>query len=147
MPVRVSAAGSTARAAQYGFLAAQGAEPAPRARAASTQSFHSQSNFHPPAVQVSSDPDTSSGDIFLNPNNAPQVGSMIINAKGQLVWFRRVTNSATFNLEVQHYNGQPVLTWWHGNVFEGHGINGQDVIMNRSYQIVKILHGGNGYST
>jgi Arylsulfotransferase (ASST) len=127
---------------------------APTATAASahqttgrTQSFHSQDNFHPTVVNATSDPDTSSGDIFLNPNNAPQVGSMIINSKGQLVWFRRVTQSATFNLEVQHYQGQPVLTWWHGNVFEGHGINGQDVIMNRHYQILRTLHAGNGYSS
>src|SRR4029077_3777146 len=94
-----------------------------RSSGARTQSFHSQSNFHPPVVTVSSDPDTSSGDIFLNPNNAPQVGSMIINGRGQLVWFRSVTRSATFTLQVQRYQGQPVLTWWHGNVFAGHGIN------------------------
>ncbi len=68
-------------------------------------------------------------------------------ARGQLVWFRRVTHSASFNLEVQRYQGQPVLTWWHGNIYDGHGINGQDVIMNSHYQIVKVLHGGNGYSS
>jgi hypothetical protein len=110
------------------------------------QSFHSQNDFHPPVVSVSSDPDTSSGDIFLSPNTTPQVGSMIINGSGQLVWFRRVQHSAVFNLEVQSYEGSPVLTWWHGNVYDGHGINGQDVIMGRSYRVMHIVTAGHGYT-
>ena len=60
---------------------------------------------------------------------------MILNSRGQLVWFRRVYHSAVFNLEVQHYQGSSVLTWWHGNVYDGHGVNGQDVIMGQAYRI------------
>ena len=123
---------------------------APRASTAGSggrvQWFHSQSDFHPPVVNVSSDPDTSSGDIFLSPNNSPQVGSMIIDSRGQLVWFRRVTQSAVFNLAVQQYQGSPVLTWWHGNVYDGHGVNGQDVIMGRSYRTMHIVTAGHGYT-
>lgn len=122
----------------------------PRASAAGgggrTQSFHSQVDFHPPSVSFSSDPDTSSGDILLTPNNTPQPGSMILNSRGQLVYFRRVSNSAVFNLEVQQYQGFPVLTWWHGNVRFGHGINGQDVIMGRSYRVRHIVTAGHGYT-
>ena len=157
VPATTSAAAARGVTIEDGLMASRSSGSASQKSGASaasassangqTQSFHSQGNFHPPAVTVSSNPDTSSGEIFLTPNNAPQVGSMIINGRGQLVWFRSVSRSATFNLEVQRYQGQPVLTWWHGNVFEGHGINGQDVIMNRKYQIVKILHGGNGYSS
>ncbi|MFL5823069.1 MAG: arylsulfotransferase family protein [Solirubrobacteraceae bacterium] len=125
-----------------------GASPSGQsARNTPTQGFHSQQNFHPPIVQSTHDPDTSSGDIFLSPNNSPQVGAMIINSKGQLVWFRRVFHSALFNLEVQRYKNLPVLTWWHGNVDNGHGINGHDVIMGRSYKVLADLHAGHGYSS
>ncbi len=122
----------------------------PRATAAGSggrvQSFRSVADFHPPVVSFSSDPDGGSGDIFLSPNNSPQVGSMIVDGSGHLVWFRRVEHSATFNLQVQHYQGHPVLTWWHGNVYDGHGVNGQDMIMGQSYRTVHIVTAGHGYT-
>lgn len=69
---------------------------------------------------------------------------MILNAQGQLVWFRPLDGKGAFNLEVQHYQGRPVLTWWQGNVNHGQG-NGADVIVNRSYHTVAALHAGDGY--
>lgn len=111
------------------------------------QSFHSQANFHPPVVSFSSNPDGGSGDIFLSPNNSPQVGAMIVDGRGHLVWFRRAEHSASFDLEVQHYQGHPVLTWWHGNVYNGHGVNGQDMIMGQSYQTMHIVTAGHGYTS
>jgi hypothetical protein len=123
----------------------------PRATAAGSggrvQSFRSQANFHPPVVNFSSDPDGSSGDIFLSPNNSPQVGAMIVDGRGHLVWFRRVQHSADFNLQVQHYQGHPVLTWWHGNVDNGHGINGQGMVMGQSYRTMHIVTAGHGYTS
>lgn len=123
----------------------------PRATAAGSggrvQWFHSQADFHPPVTSFNSDPDGSSGDIFLSPNNSPQVGSMIVDSRGHLVWFRRAEHSATFDLEVQHYQGHPVLTWWHGNVFNGHGVNGQDMIMGQSYRTMHIVTAGHGYTS
>src|SRR5205823_6610613 len=39
-------------------------------------------------------------------------------------------------------------TWWQGSVVGiGYGAHGHDVIMNRSYQPVAVLHAGNGYSS
>jgi hypothetical protein len=130
-------------------IAAVGIGP-PNARASGTgrvQTFHSQANFEPPALAVSPDPDTTSGDIFLTPNNTPQAGAMIINSQGQLVWFHSVAPSAAFNLEVQQYQGNPVLTWWRGNVSDGHGINGQGVIMDRSYRVIHVVTAGHGYTS
>ena len=40
------------------------------------------------------------------------------------------------NFSVQTYNGQPVLTWWQGQIVEGFG-EGELVIADSSY---KILH-------
>jgi hypothetical protein len=72
---------------------------------------------------------------------------MILNRRGQLVWFHPLHGTAPFNLEVQRYRGRPVLTWWQGRVFENHGIDGQDVIFSSSYRPVAVLHGGWGYSS
>jgi hypothetical protein len=108
------------------------------------QNFASEPNLHPPAVSASSDPDTSSGDIFVTPEGA---GPMILNGKGQLVWFDRITGDEAFNLQVQRYEGRPVLTWWQGKVIYGHGIDGEDVILDRHYHTVAVIHAGEGYSS
>src|SRR5581483_2844649 len=49
--------------------------------------FHSQPDLYPPQMTVRPDRDRSSGDIFLTPHNGGQNGPMILNSKGQLVWF------------------------------------------------------------
>jgi hypothetical protein len=124
---------------------------APAAHAADgrgpAQHFHSEPWLRPPAMRFTSDPDTSSGDIFVTPNHSRQPGPMILNAQGQLVWFDPVhaTGSlAAFNLQVQRYQGRPVLTWWRGTV---PGSPAEDLIMDRSYRTVAIVRAAYGYST
>jgi hypothetical protein len=110
------------------------------------RSFHSQPGLHPPPVTVGADPDGRSGDIFLTPNDTSQDGAMILNGRGQLVWFNPI-NRSTFNLAVQRYHGQPVLTWWQGKVAQGGWAeSGQDVIMDRSYRILKVVRAAEGYA-
>jgi hypothetical protein len=112
-----------------------------------TQSYRSVNDFHPPVVNgVRTDSDTRSGDIFLTPNKSPQVGPLILDARGHLVWFH-ATRYSSFNLEVQTYRGRRVLTWWQGVVQGGVGVRGWDMIFNHSYQPVAVLHGGNGISS
>lgn len=106
--------------------------------------FHSQPHFYPPRVAMTSDPDLRSGAIFLSPHDGGQNGPMILNSRGQLVWFRPLDGEGAFNLEVQRYQDRPVLTWWQGNVAHGQG-DGADVILNRSYRTVAVLHAGDGY--
>jgi outer membrane protein assembly factor BamB len=135
-----------------GLLALLGALGTPPAAAAQGMpvelSFHSQV-FHPAAVSVGSNPDRSSGDIFLTPRNGYQRrvqfqrGPMIITGQGQLVWFRDLGSELANNLQVQHYQGKPVLTWWQGTPDGGHA---EDVIANTSYQTVAIVRAvGAGY--
>ena len=68
------------------------------------QHFHSVPDFEPPIIRATSDPDTSSGDIFLTARHARSVhthfqgGPMILDGRGRLVWFRYV-NGQTTNLE------------------------------------------------
>jgi Arylsulfotransferase (ASST) len=114
-----------------------------------TLSFHSAPGLQAPAVTVSGDSNQVSGDVFLGALNSSQQGPMIVNSKGQLVWFRPLTNKhfGALDLRVQRYRGKPVLTWWQGRIVSGHGLQGQDVILNNHYQTVAVLHGSEGYST
>lgn len=146
MPARLrsTALGVQAAALLALALPAQGLANSPAA-----MSFHSQV-FHPAAVTLGPDPDHVSGDILLTPRNGFQRrvnfqrGPMILNRQGQLVWFRPLGGSLLANnLEVQHYQGKPVLTWWQGTQSGG---NAEDVILNGSYQTVAVIRAvGAGY--
>jgi Arylsulfotransferase (ASST) len=134
--VAVSAPAGTPPAA--GLASAATGQPA-------YQRFHS-FGLHPAIVRVGPDADHSSGDILLNPRHAGrnlafQEGPMILDGRGNLVWFHYVPGKSS-NLEVQHYLGRPVLTWWQT---QRRGVGGEDVIMNRSYKTVAVVHPGNGY--
>jgi hypothetical protein len=115
-----------------------------------TQRFHSAPDLIPPRVSISPDLDPSSGDIFLTPQNSPQVGPMILDGSGQLVWFHPLwhgsKNHYTGNFAVQRYRGKPVLTWWQGMAPDGVIERpSYDVIMDQSYRTVARVHAGNGY--
>ena len=70
---------------------------------------------------------------------------MILDSAGHVVWFHPLPHgSSTYyvtNFQVQHYQGQPVLTWWQGKQFTA----GEDLIMDRSYRTVAIVQAGDGY--
>jgi outer membrane protein assembly factor BamB len=75
---------------------------------------------------------------------------MILDSQGHLVWFQPIAkrNISALSLSVQRYRGKPVLAWWQGRVTSGgYGVEGEDVILNRRYQTIAVLHGGEGYST
>jgi hypothetical protein len=107
------------------------------------QSFHSRPSLHPPLVAVTRDRDPAAGDIFLTPTHSLQPGPMILDSRGRLVWFEP-RRQPSYNLQVQQYHGEPVLTWWQGHWL---GTGGQDIIVNRSYRTVAVVHAGEGYSS
>lgn len=122
-------------------------EPAHTVSAASdVQSFHSRHDLSPPAVRVTV-PATNPalGDIFISPDSSgEQDGPMILEPGGGLVWFKPVpAGSEAEDLRVQQYEGKPVLTWWEGQVIDGHG-RGNDYIYNTSYEPLATVHAGNG---
>jgi hypothetical protein len=123
-------------------------EPPPRQRTGSSdvQGFHSRHDLRPPAADVTV-PATnpSAGDVFLTPATGPgQDGPMILEPNGALVWFKPVApGSNAAGLRVQQYEGKPVLTWWEGQIIEGHG-RGDDHIYNTSYAPIATVHAGNG---
>jgi hypothetical protein len=105
-----------------------------------TQSFQSKPDLHPPLVTFSNDLDTTSGDVFVTAQNLEQPGPMILDPRGKLVWFYAVHHGQPMNLQVQRYQGKPVLTWWDG-VFRHWG---QDTIMDSAYRTLAVVHGGDG---
>jgi hypothetical protein len=87
------------------------------------------------------------GDLFLAPYQGKGTpGPMIAEQDGSLVWFKPLPSgeSAT-NMQVQQYEGKPVLTWWQGRILEVGFGQGEDEIYNTSYQHVATVKAGNGY--
>jgi outer membrane protein assembly factor BamB len=131
-----------------------GQRPSTQASGLPHRVFRSEPRLFPPPVRVSSGPAPGNQDIFVSPRShglfvavpklsSSQSGLMILNPRGQLLWFRSLGRELGFNLEVQRYRGQPVLTYFE----DGHGYRSQDVILNSSYQTVAVLKAGWGYLT
>jgi hypothetical protein len=123
-----------------------GLEPAGNAK--QVQSFYSRPDLKPPTVTVTtSSPQASPGYVFSAPYSGPgQDGPMIFDNEGQVVWFDPLPNGIeATNLQVEQYEGKPVLTWWQGYIPpQGFG-EGEEVIANSAYQTIDRVHAGNGY--
>jgi Arylsulfotransferase (ASST) len=123
-----------------------------RARAAastahSVQSFRSRPDLKAPRVFVTAaTPQAAPGYVFITPTAGPAPsGPMIFDDSGQLVWFKPLSHYVATNLQVQAYEGKPVLTWWQGHVLSlGFG-QGEDIVYDDSYQQVAVVRAGNGY--
>ncbi|HEV3048641.1 MAG TPA: arylsulfotransferase family protein [Solirubrobacteraceae bacterium] len=117
--------------------------PAPR----EFQSFRSRPELHPPDITVSPRAREATGELLLAPYMGNgQYGPMILNEHGELVWFKalpRGTRAA--NLQLQRYEGKPVLTWWQDPLRSRRSHTSGEVIANSSYKIIKIVRAGNGY--
>jgi hypothetical protein len=115
------------------------APPAP------TQQFRSRPDLRPPIVRVNTRArGTSPGYLFLAPKReVVQAGPLILDDAGRVVWFRRLDTKGVADFRVQHYRGQPVLTWWRGRAEKGIG-NGYFVIVDRSYRLVATVRAANG---
>jgi hypothetical protein len=117
----------------------RGGPGAPQPGSGPTRRFLSAPNLTPPVVTVSSDPDTSSGDIMVTPYHSVQGGPMILGPSGQILWFDPLSGWSA-NLEVQHYRGSPVLTFWH----EASTGAVSEVLMDRHYRTVAVVHAADG---
>lgn len=123
-----------------------GPPPVARRLRGDVMRFVTRPDLAPAAVRILKDsPATSAGDIFLTPQFGPlQNGPMILNARGQLLWFDPIQRGElASDLRVQSYRGQQVLTWWQGYTGAGAG-DGRDLIYNSSYRQVASINAGNG---
>ena len=106
--------------------------------------FRSRPDLSPSAVDVAARAhDTAAGYVFVAPEEgvAGQAGSMILDDRGQVVWFRPLQgpHGRAMNLKVQSYRGRPVLTWIET-------VPGEYVIFDDSYREIARLTAGNGHS-
>jgi hypothetical protein len=105
-------------------------------------SFRSRPDLNPPAVEVLAQAhDTAPGYVFLAPegDDARQGGSMIVDDRGAVVWFRPfpARYGRPNDFKVQSYRGEPVLTWVAGRH--------EYLIFDHSYREIARFSAGNGY--
>ena len=101
-------------------------------------------------VHLSSGAQLAPGLFFIDPHQTKDdlpTGPMIIDDQGRVVWYYQLPpGDSASNFQVQRYHGRPVLTWWQGSTnnpaFGAFGVGigqGEDVVMNDHYQIVKTI--------
>jgi hypothetical protein len=123
----------------YGIAQLTGSSaPAPR--------FRSRPDLEPPPTTVVVPADgTAQGLVILaaTRTSSYQHGPLIIDNGGHVVWFSPLT-SGSANLQVQSYEGRPVLSWWEGEVTPlGYGV-GEYVIAGSDYKEITRVRAGNG---
>ena len=121
----------------------------PTQPATEVQRFRSRPDLSPPVVEVSTRAhDTAPGYIFVAPKmgGPGQGGSMILDDRGQPVWFRPMTGAhlRAMDFKVQKYRGRSVLTWGESRVVDGHRFN-EYVILDSFYRELTRVRAGNGY--
>ncbi len=113
------------------------------------QHYISAPGLTPSTVHITTPPQSGAtpGDLFLAPyQGESSPGPMIAEQDGALVWFHPLPRGwEATNLQVQQYQGKPVLTWWQGRILAVGFGQGEDVIYNTSYQPVATIRAGNGY--
>ncbi|HEY5389065.1 MAG TPA: arylsulfotransferase family protein [Solirubrobacteraceae bacterium] len=113
------------------------------------QHYSSAPTLTPSTVRITTPakPGAAPGDLFLAPYQGKGTpGPMIAEQDGSLVWFKPLPAGETAtNLQVQQYQGKPVLTWWQGRVLEVGFGQGAIEVYNTSYQHVATIKAGNGY--
>jgi Arylsulfotransferase (ASST) len=109
------------------------------------QRFHSRPDLKPPLVTVNTPArGTTDGYVLLAPKRAvAQAGPMILDDRGEVVWFRPLETMAVADFRAQRYGGRPVLTWWRGRAPRGVGA-GHYVIVDESYNEIATVTAGNG---
>jgi outer membrane protein assembly factor BamB len=121
--------------------------PAVPAAPGTVQKFHSRPDLQPAALAVDNVSAPDEGDIFVASQDGPvQDGPMIVDARGSLIWFRPYPVSdkvLVTDFRVQDLYGQPVLTWWQGNMSQGSG-RGEGVIFDQHYREVATVKAANG---
>jgi len=118
-----------------------------QAAPADYESFATMPGVKAPILTVTTpDRDPAAGDVFTTNGPGPGAyGPLIYTPQGRLVWFDQLSGGRTAeDLNVQSYEGRRDLTFWQGKVLSlGFG-QGEDVVLNSSYEHVATVKGGNG---
>lgn len=121
--------------------------------------FVSRPDLTPPALTIAHHgrTSTSASDppyFILTPSGYPLVGPgtpglMILDRRDGIVWYSPNTGfpaskgMGRVDLKVQSYQGNPVLTWWEGQIVRGTG-EGKAIIADTSYRTIATVSAGNG---
>ncbi|MCI2423292.1 arylsulfotransferase family protein [Saccharopolyspora sp. K220] len=123
------------------------------------QDLVSRPDLHPPLVEIITPAaGTEPGYVLLTPVGANtldpeaaappagvQPGALIMDDTGQPVWFGPAAQGVIFNLQVQQYQGKPVLTHWEGSVAVPPGFgNGQYAILDETYTRIATVQAAGG---
>lgn len=116
-------------------------------------SFVSRPDLMPPQLQFThgdADPsEQADGHLLITPvygSETPSTGAMIFDADGEPIWVKPSDpddpTDNLFDLRVQHYQGDPVLTVYEGTSTGGRG-DGEVLILDQSYEeIARVTTGG-----
>lgn len=113
--------------------------------------FRSRPDLHPPVITVDTISKAIAPGLILTDAHAgpSHQGPIILDGKGDLVWFLDLSPGSTtalraFNFQVQSLLDKPVLTWFEGAVVDGHG-QGHYELWDTTYTKVAEVEGKNGY--
>jgi len=156
------------RLTRHGFIALGGAVCAALAgvrlpgakaagEAATVNAYVSRPDLNPPAIAFDFPADgTAAGSIFLapfditaaagayqsTPNSQSHSGPLVVDDRGEPVWFLPLGSTTAMDVRLQTYRGRPVLTWYEGTVLGAEG--GSWVIFDPTYHEVARVQAGKG---
>ena len=109
------------------------------------RSFVTRPDLRPPIVEiVHASGEAADGALFVAPSSGPgQRGPLILDDRGEVVWFKPTTPHTAMNFRSALFRGKPVLTWWEGSTERGLG-TGEHVILDQSYREVARIPAGGG---
>jgi hypothetical protein len=125
----------------------QAAQPKPKGPPPPTQRLVSRPDLKPPPVRIITPArSTAPGYVFLGPKmKVVQAGPMILDNRGQIVWFHPLDTHGVSDVKVQRYRGKPVITWWRGRAPMGVG-SGYYAIYDTSYKEIARVRAGHSFS-
>lgn len=124
---------------------------------AAVNTYVSRPDLNPPAIAFDFPSDgAAAGSIFLapfditatsrvyqsTPNRQSHSGPLIVDDRGEPVWFLPLGSTTAMDVRIQTYQGRPVLTWYEGTVLGAEG--GSWVIFDRTYHEVARVQAGKG---
>jgi hypothetical protein len=121
-----------------------------RTTAAGTMRLVTRPDLRPPRWDVRVlRPEATSTKIFAGPKllatrNGRQGAQILTPAGKVLFWWPLPLAQKPADVRVQSYRGQPVITFWQGYLSIGQG-DGEGVIMDSSYRVLKRVRAANGY--
>jgi hypothetical protein len=118
--------------------------------------YVSRPDLNPPGITITTPADgTRPGYIFLAPYDITaspssyqlpasesHSGPLIVDDRGEPVWFLPLAKQTAMNLRVQKFRGRHVLTWYEGTVLGPYG--GDFVIFDPAYHILTRVKAGRG---